>query len=229
MVKRQLENLIRRSIKTVFGAQVPKALYTRSAAPVTPSKLDTVDYQSSVCLKIAKCLTMSPIEVAERVVLHMKQDQIMHSVRVSPPGFINIRLADSFLVENLESTLRSLNQKGQGVKATNGSVLIDFSSPNIGKELHAGHMRSIFCGDTLANVFEFLGHQVDRVSHVGDFGLPVAVIAQYCWSNKQALQPLENRKDMATLKFIGNLYKQGNQKDGMSFKGITNISNFSPR
>lgn len=81
------------------------------------------------------------------------------------------------------------------------SILIDFSSPNIAKDMHVGHLRSTIIGDCLANIMETLGHKVYRVNHIGDFGLPIAMIIQYIIS-QNLIEDLYNNRLSLTLQDI---------------------------
>ena len=102
------------------------------------------------------------------------------------PGFVDVRLSDAWLAAEVRRTLAERADDDGTIRGAGGTdgdggggarVLLDFASPNVGKELHVGHMRSSVLGDTLARVLEFCGDRVTRVSHVGDFGLPAALVA----------------------------------------------------
>jgi arginyl-tRNA synthetase len=212
MARRKLEEIVSRSILNVYGEH-----HRISIKPldrfVTLSKLHNIDYQSNICFRIGKIVGDSPLKIATKIVQDVQKAQVVQEATVSSPGFINIRLCDHFVVEKLRATLENLDDEKTFVRKNKLHVLVDFSSPNIGKELHAGHMRSIFCGDTLANIFEFQGHKVDRVSHVGDFGLPVVMLIQHCWNTKHKLSWLENKGEvMSSLETLGKLYIKANNK-----------------
>jgi tRNA synthetases class I (R) len=93
-----------------------------------------------------------------------------------PNGFINIFIATSALV----STMQSIFTTGiQGPKSVKRKVLVDFSSPNIAKEMHVGHLRSTIIGDAICRILEFVGHDVMRVNHVGDWGTQFGMLISY--------------------------------------------------
>eukprot|EP00943_MAST-04B_sp_MAST-4B-sp1_P006524 g6524.t1 len=212
MARRKIEEIIFRGIFNAYGEIIYKSSRVFRDS-VTLSKLENVDYQSNVCFHIGKNIGKSPVEVANCVVKEISDPQILSNVTASSPGFINIRLSDRFIVESLSTTLRSQRLRKKANLTNKSKVLIDFSSPNVGKELHAGHMRSIFCGDTLANIFEFRGYKVDRVSHVGDFGLPVVMLLQECWNTRLALRWLSKTyRIQPDLKTLDKLYISGNRK-----------------
>ena len=212
MARRKLEEIVSRSILNVYGEHHRISIKPLNRF-VTLSKLHNIDYQSNICFRIGNIVGDSPLKIAKKIVQDVQKAQVVQEATVSSPGFINIRLCDHFVVEKLRATLENLDDEKTFVRKNKLHVLVDFSSPNIGKELHAGHMRSIFCGDTLANIFEFQGHKVDRVSHVGDFGLPVVMLIQHCWNTKHKLSWLENKGEvMPSLETLGKLYIKANNK-----------------
>jgi arginyl-tRNA synthetase len=128
------------------------------------------DYQCNSAMKLAKQLSLPPRTIASAIVNAMPSSAatFCESFEVAGPGFINIRIHPSFLSSQLTSILKShvvvpktdLPQR----------VIIDFSSPNIAKEMHVGHLRSTIIGECLSRIFEVLGHDVLRLNHVGDWG-----------------------------------------------------------
>eukprot|EP00736_Rhodelphis_marinus_P010734 Rmarinus@m.7840 len=113
-------------------------------------------------------------DIAENILKHLPESasDLVEKTEVSGPGFINITLKAGWLADRLKSATVVAN--GVRVPIPSGSdkkkVIVDFSSPNIAKSMHVGHLRSTIIGDALCRIFEFQGHEVDRVNHVGDWG-----------------------------------------------------------
>jgi arginyl-tRNA synthetase len=128
------------------------------------------DYQCNSAMKLAKQLAMPPRTVAATLVkaLPSNANEICHSVEIAGPGFINIKLNPVFLAHQLNQAFKSKTILSQTDHQQR--VIIDFSSPNIAKEMHVGHLRSTIIGECLSRVFEALGHNVLRLNHVGDWG-----------------------------------------------------------
>ena len=130
-------------------------------------------YQCNSCLKIGKILKMSPRQVADSLKDVLLKDplskDLFSKIEVAGPGFMNITLATSLIEDRINSVLRD-PFLGVSRPLQKQKVIVEFSSPNVAKELHVGHLRSTIIGDALARVFEFLGHDVLRLNHIGDWG-----------------------------------------------------------
>ena len=127
------------------------------------------DYQANVAMALAKRLQRKPRVIAERIVANLDVADICEPPEIAGPGFINLRLTTAYL----EAQLRAIAPDARlGVAPVQQSqkVIVDFSSPNIAKEMHVGHLRSTIIGDSIARVLEFIGHDVLRLNHVGDWG-----------------------------------------------------------
>jgi arginyl-tRNA synthetase len=100
--------------------------------------------------------------------------------------FISFKIKESYLISLLNTFFNFgdiENYKPILLTSKPQKILYDYSSPNLAKDMHVGHLRSTILGDTLANISEYLGHQVTRVNHIGDFGLPFGMIVQYVMQN----------------------------------------------
>ncbi|MBV9298325.1 MAG: arginine--tRNA ligase [Verrucomicrobia bacterium] len=126
------------------------------------------DYQTNAAMVLAKKLKQKPRSLAGRIVAHLSLSDI-GIAEVAGPGFINFRLSPDFLGHRLHEL--ALDER-LGVERTENpkTVVIDFSSPNIAKPMHVGHIRSTVLGDALANITRFLGHHVITDNHIGDWG-----------------------------------------------------------
>ncbi len=139
-------------------------------------------YQCNNALKLAKALKKNPREVAERLIGHFTRSQngiaLIEKLEVAGPGFINITLSPEYLAQRVHAAL--LDERiGVPHPARRQKIVVEFSSPNIAKELHVGHIRSTIIGDALARLFEFLGHDVLRLNHIGDWGTQFGMLITY--------------------------------------------------
>lgn len=144
--------------------------------PATDAKFG--DYQANAAMALAKRVGAKPRDLAERIVSAAKLDDICESPEIAGPGFINLRLRPAFLAEQIT---RAYPNERLGVeKAANPErVALDFSSPNLAKEMHVGHLRSTITGDAVARTLEFCGHTVFRINHVGDWGTQFGMLLQH--------------------------------------------------
>ncbi|MBL8888340.1 MAG: arginine--tRNA ligase [Planctomycetaceae bacterium] len=183
-------------------APVLKALLTSVESNGTAPSLETLlgmirpaqnaqfgDYQANFAMPLAKPLGMKPAEIAQQVSATVDLQGLCSEVSVAGPGFINLKLADDFLCQQAnrafgDSTSLPLDQAGLikvdrlGVSAPNSreNIVVDFSSPNVAKPMHVGHIRSTVIGDSLAKVCRYLGHQVITDNHLGDWGTQFGMI-----------------------------------------------------
>ena len=140
--------------------------------PILPSTKGG-DYQFNGAMTISGLLKAKgekaiPRDVANNVVKNVPANDLIEKLEVAGPGFVNIYLKKSFI----ESSLSTMLEKGVLPPATGQrkKVIVDFSSPNIAKEMHVGHLRSTIIGDSICRLLEFLGHDVMRLNHTGDWG-----------------------------------------------------------
>jgi arginyl-tRNA synthetase len=174
-----LNNGVRLGLNSAFGpdANVDPMVIT--------SKGDYGDYQCNVALPLAKTLKMKPKELAEKLILAIQANtamsKLIRSMDVSGPGFINIHLSDDYMRQKLATMLQNSDRLGiQPLSEEKKQrVIVDFSSPNIAKEMHVGHLRSTIIGDSLSRVLEFLGHDVLRLNHVGDWGTQFGMLIRF--------------------------------------------------
>jgi arginyl-tRNA synthetase len=136
------------------------------------------DYQCNGALALAKPLKQKPMEIAAQILANLEISDICLTPTIAAPGFINLFLQPSFLAHYL-STMQPSDRLGVALVSEPLKVILDFSSPNIAKEMHVGHLRSTIIGDCLARVLEFQGHQVLRLNHVGDWGTQFGMLITY--------------------------------------------------
>jgi arginyl-tRNA synthetase len=136
------------------------------------------DFQSNVAMSLAKPLGQAPRAIAEQIVQHLALADMCEPPAIAGPGFINLTLKTSYLESQLT---RMQTDSRLGVEQTKNPqrVIVDFSSPNIAKEMHVGHLRSTIIGDCIARTLEFEGHDVLRLNHVGDWGTQFGMLITY--------------------------------------------------
>ncbi len=142
---------------------------------VAASKPEFGDFQANGALALAKPLRRSPRDVAAAIQAQLLLDgpflELCLEPEIAGPGFLNLRLRPEALAAEVAARLADPQRLGvPSVGPGTAPVIVDFSSPNIAKEMHVGHLRSTIIGDALARVLEFRGHQVLRLNHVGDWG-----------------------------------------------------------
>ncbi|MBS0648036.1 MAG: arginine--tRNA ligase [Verrucomicrobia bacterium] len=136
-------------------------------------------YQCNNALKLAKELKAPPREVAQKIIDAWNlSDSMIAKMEIAGPGFINIFLDTQFLSSEINKVLQDV-RLGIPLPHPRRKVIVEFSSPNIAKELHVGHLRSTIIGDCLARVFECLGHDVLRLNHIGDWGTQFGMLITY--------------------------------------------------
>ncbi len=142
------------------------------------SKPEFGDYQYNGIMALAKQLRRNPREIASDVVAHIPQDGMIARAEVAGPGFINLWIASAWL-ETAADKLVQDERLGVEPASEPQKVVVDYSSPNMAKQMHVGHLRSTIIGDTLANLFTFLGDEVIRQNHIGDWGTQFGMLIAY--------------------------------------------------
>ena len=136
------------------------------------------DFQINGVMGAAKKAKQNPRELAQKVAEALAGNAVIESAEVAGPGFINLRLRPEFLAQNIQTALKDARF---GVAKTDKpkTVVIDYSSPNLAKEMHVGHLRSSIIGDSISRVLEFMGNTVIRQNHVGDWGTQFGMLVAY--------------------------------------------------
>ena len=164
------------------------------------------DYQTNAALILGKQRSENPRVLAEKIVAHFVTDDLCEPPAVAGAGFINFTLRPAAVAEKTMEVLRD-DRLGVAEAKSTQRILIDFGSPNVAKPMHVGHIRSTVLGDALAHVAQFLGHEVIRDNHIGDWGTQFGMVI-YGWKNlldRQALQ----RNPLAE---IVRIYKETNER-----------------
>ncbi|MFM4148438.1 arginine--tRNA ligase [Klebsiella quasipneumoniae] len=184
------------NIQALLSEKVSQALIAAGApADCEPqvrqsAKVQFGDYQANGVMAVAKKLGMAPRQLAEQVLSHLDLNGIASKVEIAGPGFINIFLDPAFLADNVN---RALQSERLGVATPQvQTIVVDYSAPNVAKEMHVGHLRSTIIGDASVRTLEFLGHKVIRANHVGDWGTQFGMLIAYLEKQQQ-----ENADEMA--------------------------------
>jgi arginyl-tRNA synthetase len=139
---------------------------------------DRADFQANGALALGKQLGRPPMKVAKEVLAAVDLDDVCSVVEISGPGFINLTLSDSFVAAQA-AALSADPRLGVEAVAEPATIVIDYSAPNVAKEMHVGHLRSTLIGDALARVLGFVGHTVLRENHIGDWGTPFGMLIEH--------------------------------------------------
>jgi arginyl-tRNA synthetase len=167
------------------------------------------DYQVNGIMPAAKQIKSNPRQLAEKVVAELNISDICQAPEIAGPGFINLRLKPEFLAKAL---LEIYGDKNLGIEKTSNpqTVVVDYSGPNIAKEMHVGHLRSTIIGDCVSRMLECLGHKVIRQNHIGDWGLQMGMVI-YAIEEYELTQDIPKKGDFGldyNLEVLENLYKK---------------------
>jgi len=171
------------NIQSILSEKIKQAMIAAGAdaqceALVRQSgKVQFGDYQANGIMPAAKKLGLNPREFAQNVLDKADLQDIAEKTEIAGPGFINIFLKDTWLADNIN---RAVQDPKLGVhNPEKQTVVVDYSSPNVAKEMHVGHLRSTIIGDAVVRTLEFLGNHVIRANHVGDWGTQFGMLIAY--------------------------------------------------
>lgn len=170
-----LRRKVTEAIGRAFGGALSSDEQLADIAPCVQEEFG--HYQCNSALRLAKTLKQNPRIVAQKIVEQF-DSYPCEKVEIAGPGFINFTLSPSFLSRHLQEEL-SDPLLGASNPVKKQKIIVEFSSPNVAKELHVGHLRSTIIGDALAHLFEFLGHEVLRLNHIGDWGTQFGMLIAY--------------------------------------------------
>ena len=171
------------NIQSILSEKIKQAILTAGAdsqceALVRQSgKVQFGDYQANGIMPAAKKLGLNPREFAQKVLEKAELQDIAEKTEIAGPGFINIFLKDTWLADKINCTVQ--DPKLGVHNPEKQTVVVDYSSPNVAKEMHVGHLRSTIIGDAVVRTLEFLGNNVIRANHVGDWGTQFGMLIAY--------------------------------------------------
>ena len=170
-IQQILSDKIKQAMIAAGADENAEALVRQSGKP------EFGDYQANGAMGAAKKLGINPREFAQKILDNLNLDGIAEKLEIAGPGFINIFLSKDWLANGANSALQAVNF---GIKTENPqTIVVDYSSPNVAKEMHVGHLRSTIIGDAVVRTLEFLGNNVIRANHVGDWGTQFGMLIAY--------------------------------------------------
>lgn len=205
-MKEQIDSLLRQALTSLIteeGLSFPNELNFTVERPRDPSH---GDFSSNIAMVICKALNLPPRVLAERLIVHVPPNEGISSIKIAGPGFINFVLNQNLLKLQLD---RMWQSSICGIEPVSKPeiVVVDYSSPNLAKEMHVGHLRSTIIGDAIARVLEVKGHHVIRQNHVGDWGTQFGMLIAHFsdeeqrYSGEVELSDLESFYKAAKLRF----------------------------
>ena len=201
------QTVLARRVQSALGAAFGPE-YRDTDPVIRPSQF--ADFQANVALALAKRLRRSPRDVATAITEHLDISDVCSKVEISGPGFINLTLRDDWIAHQVHDLLTD-ERLGTPVQESQ-NIPIDYSAPNVAKEMHVGHLRTTVVGDALARILEFLGHHVIRQNHIGDWGTPFGMLIEHL------LEVGEDSADAALLKTDPNAFYQAARASSTAMK-----------
>lgn len=177
----KLHQLVAAEVEQAFSANG----LTDQPIILQPAKnRDFGDYQINGVMGAAKKTRQNPRELAQKVADALQQNPLIATAEVAGPGFINLKLRPEKLAQYIKTSLQD-EHLGIARNSKPQTIVIDYSSPNLAKEMHVGHLRSSIIGDSLNRVLTFLGHKVIAQNHVGDWGTQFGMLVAYLIEQQQ--------------------------------------------
>lgn len=176
MVKREIAELIRQSIKKLQNKGSFPAFGIPEVLVEFPEETTHGDYASSIALQLVKIAKKKPMEIAGLIKIEIerankrKKEKVFEKIETSSPGFINFFLSKEYLIKELGRVLKERKQYGASRAGKGKTLVIDYSAPNIAKPFGVGHLRSTIIGQALYNIYKFLGWKCIGDNHLGDWG-----------------------------------------------------------
>ena len=179
----KLKKLFSKNISRIFGADYIEKIDIQNS-----TKKEFGDFQTNFAMMSSKLIAKNPREIANTIIENFEKNDIIEKLEVAGPGFINIFLKNSFLNEEI----KKLENEKYDFSFLNidKTVIIDYSSPNIAKRMHIGHLRSTIIGDSIKRILNFLGFKTLADNHIGDWGTQFGklIVAYKNWLDKKAYE-----------------------------------------
>ncbi|MEG4088717.1 arginine--tRNA ligase [Microcoleus sp. Pol12B4] len=173
-IAQQLKAKFEKAFTAAFGESYAGADPMLAAA----SNPNFGDFQCNAAMSLGKKLGKPPRAIASTIIENLDISDICETPEIAGPGFINLKLKPAYLEAQI-SAIAGDSRLGIEFAKTPQTIAIDFSSPNIAKEMHVGHLRSTIIGDAIARTLEFQGHDVLRINHIGDWGTQFGMLIAY--------------------------------------------------
>lgn len=171
-LNQELENLFRQAF-TKSGIAKDRSIVLQDAG-----KPEFGDFQVNGAMGAAKELRKNPRELAQLIIDNLPANEVIEKVEIAGPGFINIILTKKYLAKKLSDNVLSIKND------IAHKIVVDLSAPNLAKEMHVGHLRSTIIGDSLVRMYQYLGNEVIRRNHVGDWGTQFGMLTAYLLENQ---------------------------------------------
>jgi arginyl-tRNA synthetase len=185
LLERYLESVGSEAIRKALGLDGMRPAMVR---PTQDAKFG--DFQINGAMPLGKELNRPPRELAQPIAEVLATVDAIEKAEVAGPGFVNIHLRSDWIASRLTDALRDAARDGVPAVEDASRVIVDFSSPNIAKQMHVGHLRSTIIGDAIARILSFMGHDVVRDNHLGDWGTQfgLLIVGMREWGDERALQ-----------------------------------------
>jgi len=206
-MKERLITLIDNALDTLIAEGTLPAEAKRPAQIDRTKDKSHGDFATNIALMLAKPAGMKPRDLAEKLIAALPADNAVAKVEIAGPGFINFFQADDWLTGLLDQALAD-EHLGVARPAQAQTVVVDYSSPNLAKEMHVGHLRSSIIGDAVVRTLEFLGHKVVRQNHVGDWGTQFGMLLAYLEEQKSEESDTELSRELGDLEGFYRAAKQ---------------------
>lgn len=139
------------------------------------NKLHLCDYQANGIISLAKKMNISPLKLSLLIIKNIRKNDLFEKIKAVHPGFINFTINKTWVVNKINKI--DLLKKIIFIDKNNvKKIIVDYSSPNIAKQMHVGHLRSTIIGDAIARILKFLGHNVIKINHIGDWGIQFGIL-----------------------------------------------------
>ncbi len=201
------QNLLRARVGEAVAAAFGDDLEMPEPLVVPTSDARHGDYTTPVAMTLARTLGRSPYELAQRLAAALQVEPVADPPEVVRPGFVNLRLHSAWLAQRVGELVGD-ECVGVDPAPAPARVVVDYSGPNVAKAMHVGHLRSTIIGDSVANVAELLGHEVERVNHVGDWGTQFGMLIAHLDDRG----PLGEEAGSGDLAQVEALYREANAR-----------------
>jgi arginyl-tRNA synthetase len=227
---RSVLEILEKRISAVMVEVTGQAGCSAQVKPATDPKFG--DYQVNGVMPLAKQLKTNlsrrsaaktdPRKLAEQIISKLDVSDICEQPEVAGPGFINLRLKPEFVADNLAQVSKDAECLGVEKADKPKTIVVDFSGPNIAKQMHVGHLRSTIIGDCICRLLEFEGHKVIRQNHIGDWGTALGKVIlglwHWCMDEKKHNNELYYKTELIELKN----YAENKEKLKILCHGIRN-------
>ena len=192
----ELKNRVQAALEAAFGDEYSNI----DPLLVSTNNPKFGDYQANVAMSLAKPLKSNPRAIAKKIAENLEVSDLSEPPVIAGPGFINFKLKTEYLEQQLKEVHGS-DRLGIPKVDSSEKVIVEYPSPNIAKEMHVGHLRPAIIGECFARIIEFLGYDLLKVNHIGDWGTPFGMLITYlkeAYPDPQEAAEAANSGDLAT-------------------------------